>query len=334
MISQKKEKETRSNAVDLAAGILILWIMMFHAMNGSKVFGEVDARVALPFLTFSMPWFFYKSGFFFSPLPAKQRLAKDTRKLLWPFLKWTLLGYLLYMAMQVIDGTVTWQNCVIDPLQTFYIYGYLPANVPLWFVLSLIFVRVISNCLLNWKIPAEVLIVICIAIGYALPHDGSLTVPFYISNISMGIAFFMVGRRFGEYENNRWLLAICVLGYVAFLVFGCSIVGHHRNVLLEGHYLLWPLFAYCGIVIFNNLCMYADRFLSDSSLKDFRPLTFIGRHTLTLLVSHALIYVPVLHYSKLSPWQTVGIIVLGYLCLLAILVWSSRRKIIQTRQSS
>ena len=48
-------EQKRVKFVDLAGGILILWIMAFHAMNNCKVFGEVDVRVALPFLTFSMP---------------------------------------------------------------------------------------------------------------------------------------------------------------------------------------------------------------------------------------------------------------------------------------
>lgn len=49
-------KQQRIAWVDVARGILILWVMAFHAMNTSRVFGPVDVRVALPFLTFSMPW--------------------------------------------------------------------------------------------------------------------------------------------------------------------------------------------------------------------------------------------------------------------------------------
>ena len=64
---QDREGINRSRHINLAAGILMLWIITFHAVNGSKVFGEVNARVAIPFLTFSMPWYFYKSGSFFTP---------------------------------------------------------------------------------------------------------------------------------------------------------------------------------------------------------------------------------------------------------------------------
>ena len=57
----------RTYHLDLAAGILMLWIITFHAVNGAKVFGPVDARVAIPYLTFAMPWFFTNPGLFLTP---------------------------------------------------------------------------------------------------------------------------------------------------------------------------------------------------------------------------------------------------------------------------
>lgn len=315
---------TRVKSFDLAGGILILWIMAFHAMNMNKAFGDVDARVALPFLTFSMPWFYYKSGLFFKVMDCREGVKKDFRKLLIPFLKWSAIGYAILLLMQLVDGEFTWQACVVDPLHTLSIFGYLPIDVPAWFLLSLLFVRVISRYLIRWGLPPIVYILAGIAIGYSLHALGN-PLPFYFPNIAMGITFFMIGYRFGRFEEKKGLFAICAAGYVTFLLFGCSIVGHHRNILLVGHYLLWPLFAYCGIVTFDNLCRWADTLLSRSALRDSRPLTFIGEHTLTLLVAHALIYMPVTRYSTLSPWQTVGVIFVGYVLFLTPLLWREKR---------
>ncbi len=313
-------QQVRISSVDMAAGILILWIMSFHAMNGSKVFGEVDARVALPFLTFSMPWFFYRSGQFFEVLSPRERLAKDTRKLLIPFILWTAIGYLVHLTMQAIDGTFTWQNCVVEPLRTFSIYGYIPSNVPVWFVLTLFFVRIFSNALLRWSVPPLVSAVVGIAIGFLAHLLNNPSIPFYVPNIAMGIAFFMLGRSLGRFEQNRYVCAACMAGYIVFLLLGCSIVGHHRNILLTGHYLLWPVFAYCGIVSFNNLCRWLDAFLNRRRI-GVRPFTYLGARTMTLLVAHALVYMPVLHYSTLAPWPTVGVIFLGYVLFLGPLLW-------------
>lgn len=113
---------------------------------------------------------------------------------------------------------------------------------------------------------------------------------------------------------------------VAFLLFGPSIVGHHRNILLTGDYLLWPLFAYCGIVTFDNLCRFLDAALSRSAFVRHRPVVFIGRNTFTLLVTHAFVYFPVMRLSTLTPWQTVGIIFAGYLLILIPLLLLKSRK--------
>lgn len=87
------------------------------------------------------------------------------------------------------------------------------------------------------------------------------------------------------------------------------------NVLLCGHFLLWPVFAYCGIVTFNYLCRLIARVLKQA----IRPIAFVGEHAMTLLVSHALVYMPAVHLSPFTPWATVGIIFVGYLGILICL---------------
>ena len=260
-------------------------------------------------------------------MPLREGIEKDVRKLLIPFLKWSLIGYMLYLylLLLLIEGNFTWRDCVADPLKTFAIYGYIPLNVPAWFVLSLFYVRVIARFLIQWRIPPVAVIVMGIAIGFVLHRTGN-PLPFYVPNVAMGTAFFMVGYRFGRYEANRFLLAVSMAGYAAFLLFGPSIVGHHRNILLTGDYLLWPLFAYCGIVTFDNLCRFLDAALSRSAFVRHRPVVFIGRNTFTLLVTHAFVYFPVMRLSTLTPWQTVGIIFAGYLLILIPLLLLKSRK--------
>ena len=315
--------EKRVKYLDLAGGILIIWIIIFHAINGCKVFGEVDARVALPFLTFSMPWFFYKSGMLFK---AGAGVRRDVTKLLIPFLKWSAIGYIIYLVVLAVGGNLSVQTAVTDVANTFYIYGYVPVNVPAWFVLSLFFVRVIARYLIKWAVPPVVCIVAGIAFGYGFHLLANPHLPFYLANIVMGIAFFMVGYRFGRYESKRWLMTLCLAGYVAFIVLGPSIVGHHRNILLQGEYLLWPLFGYCGIITFNNLCRWVDGMLSRSALRNIRPISFIGANTMSVLVAHAFIYFPIQKLSPLTPWQNVGLIFLGYVLLLTPILLRKRVK--------
>ena len=308
-------KQQRIAWVDVASGILILWVMAFHAMNTSKVFGPVDVRVALPFLTFSMPWFYYKSGQFFNVDRGAAGIKKDVGKFVIPFLKWGMIGYIFYLVMHFISGTLTWKLATLNVLETFYIYGYIPINTPTWFILSLFLVRLCAYYLLKWKVSPIGSMIGGVVIGYAFHCLSCPWLPFLIANVAMGVTFFMMGYCFNKFETNKWLIAVCLIGYLGFICLGNSIVGHHRNVLLTGHFLLWPLFAYCGIVTFNNLC----RLIANAFSRYIRPITFVGENAMTLLVSHALVYMPVVHFSTLTPWTTVGIIFIGYVFILVLI---------------
>ena len=100
--------------IDLGAGIMILWVLLFHALgkhfalelqglqnvagdsslpdgthayiDANGIIRALDARAFFPYLHFFMPWFFYKSGQFFKKRDAKELIEKDTRKLLYPFI--------------------------------------------------------------------------------------------------------------------------------------------------------------------------------------------------------------------------------------------------------
>ena len=319
---------SRVSHLDLAAGILMLWIITFHAVNGSKVFGNVDARVAIPFLTFSMPWFYYKSGSFFRRNREGEGLERDVRKLLFPYLKWTILGFLAYLTMMAIDGTFCVEECLQKPLDTFWIYGYVPLDVPVWFVLSLFMVKVLAHFLFKLKVHPLFLVVLGFGVAFSLHVADNQRIPVYFSNIPMGLAFFMLGNMCHQYEEKLWVFVPCLVGYLLFLFLDTPVVGLHRNVYLGGNYYLWPLFSICGIVAFNNLCKWLCLAFEKIATCHFRPISFIGQYSIQLLVSHAFVYMPVLHYSKFPPMQTFLLIEGIYFLILipAIFLWNFRRK--------
>lgn len=280
----------------------MLWIITFHAVNGSKVFGDMDARVAVPFLTFSMPWFFYKSGMFFKG--SGNGLGRDVRKLLLPYLKWTAAGFAVYLLMMAIDGTFTFNDCLLKPLDTLWIYGYIPLDVPLWFVLSLFAVKALARCTARLKIHPAAVAAIGFAVAFGLHIADNPRIPVWLANIPMGLGFFFLGHLLSRHEGKAWIFIPCTIGYIAFIMSDTPVVGLHRNVHLGGNYYLWPLFSICGIVAFNNLCRWIGLALERTGLKKFRPVSFIGRNSILLLVSHAFVYFPILHYSTMPPVKT------------------------------
>lgn len=328
-MSSENAQNSRVGHLDLAAGILMLWVMTFHAVNNAKVFGDVDARVAIPFLTFSMGWFFYKSGAFFKDGRGMEGIRKDARRLLVPFLKWAAVGYAIHLIMMAVDGTFDIEHCILKPLDTFYIYGYIPIDVPIWFLLSLFVVKFISTWLLKWKIHPVIPIILGFGIASIFHIMNNPRIPYYLSNIPMGLAFFMLGYWLNKYESKKWLIALCAAGYVLFLIGDTPVVGLHRNIHLAGNYYLWPVFCYCGIVFFDNLCKWIRLLLDKWGCNRFRPFSYLGKNSILLLISHGLIYMTIIHYSKLSPMATFLIIEALYLFVLipAIVVWDKRKAI-------
>ena len=328
MEKESSKQCARVRYMDLAGGILIIWVMVYHALSTCKVFSPIDPRVELPWLTFSMPWFYYKSGQLFKGRTMMEGLRNDFKKLVTPFLKWSLAGYALYLIYQFIDGDMSFKSCVTHPINSLYKYGCMPICIPAWFVMSLFFVRVISRYLLSKHVSPIIIIVAGVAIGYVLNMHDDPMIPYFCMNVSMGLVFFMIGNKYGRFERNPMVIAACAAGYVLFLATVPSIVGHHRNVLLSGNYLLWPVYAYCGIVVFNNVCRWIEMLLPEKVFKFLRPLTFVGESTMILLVSHGLIYLSIVRYSTLSPWATVGIIVATYVVVFTpVLVYRYRKSV-------
>ncbi len=306
----------------------MLWVMTFHALNNAKVFGEIDARVVIPYLTFSMGWFFYKSGTFFKKDRGAEGIRKDVRRLLVPFLKWSAAGYAIHLAMMAVDGTFDLEHCILKPLDTLYIYGYIPIDVPIWFLLSLFVVRVIATWLLKWNTHPVIPIVIGFGTAFLLHILDNSRIPYYLSNIPMGLAFLMMGHWLHEYESREWLVAVCLAGYIFFIAGDTPVVGLHRNVHLAGNYYLWPVFCFCGIILLNNICRLISDLSDRLGASGFRPVSHLGKNSLLLLISHALIYMPVIHYSRMSPTATFLTIEALYLTVLipAVLICDRHKK--------
>ncbi len=55
--------EKRTEYVDLAAGIMIAWMILGHTASHASY--EGNFLIIGKYLSFFMPWFFYKSGFFY-----------------------------------------------------------------------------------------------------------------------------------------------------------------------------------------------------------------------------------------------------------------------------
>lgn len=128
--------------IDFLAGIMISFMMSYHAlfpMLGNRILSVI------PFLYFFMPWFFYKSGIFFSPT---KRIVVSS--LIKPFCVWSVIGFLIYIIYTLyVTKDASFGSMVKGPLYNLLFNAYLPINQALWFLPVLLLVKIISKYLLR-----------------------------------------------------------------------------------------------------------------------------------------------------------------------------------------
>lgn len=339
--------------VDFAAGIMILWMIIYHAVSpawffevldcfgrenialpeGAKAFVNADGHLEIinpciffPYLSFFMPWFFYKSGQFFKKRSCKELLAKDSRKLLLTFVIWSAIGYVFYLVFGAFQHSLTLRGSTYSILRGLFLTGKAPINEPLWFLLTLFGVRFVANWLLpNQDDKYRWLIVACIIIaGYVISYGcyrwNHPLLPYWVANGASGLVFFVLGYGLREYEDKWWLSLSCIIVYVIYCLVEFPMVTMMNNNPISGDYLLWTPTALCGIVVFNSLCKLLCKYVR------LAPLEYVGKNAMIIYVTHILIvqtcnfvvqYFEITSYYPYMLWLYLA----GYLVILPLLCY-------------
>lgn len=344
-------ERTRLPWLDFASGIMILWMIVYHAIStawgyevhdlwgitdvsllpaGVHAFIGIEGKLEVlnpclvfPWLYFFMPWFFYKSGQFFTKQSVKELWQKDTHKLLKTFVIWSAVGYVFYLLIGWLCDTITIRNATYSVIRGLFLTGKVPINTPLWFLLTLFGVRMVANQLLPerddkyaaWKIISMV------AIGYVISYlayrFNHRLLPYWVANGAAGLSFFALGYALRDWEQKWWLIAPSVLVYIVGCVWGFPVVDMWPNKLLAGQYLLWIPVSLCCIIVFNEVCRWITR------LVQLKPIEWVGKNAMTIYVVHCMVYVTVStifeYYDiQISSGGLLSVILLGYMLVLPI----------------
>lgn len=236
-----------------------------------------------------MPWFFFKAGVFFKQRPIKYELNKNFRRLIIPFIVFSIIGTILLWIKQCIRGELS-LGSFFSPIKGIIIQGATPGNLALWFLLSLYIVRLLflliynklsSNHCISFKILwGGILGCLCTAfipVHYLLELN-HIRYPLWLSNISSGILFFTIGYIFRNFCLNKIFTMIILIGYIIVMIFYPTIVGMRSGHLICGEYLLWVPTAVMGILTINNL--------SYLLFKKRNLLSIIGSQTMPYYCMH------------------------------------------------
>ena len=311
-------------------------MIIYHALCYGRDFanpGIVNTNpcVYFPYLSFFMPWFFYKSGQFFVKRPLKENLAKDARKLLLTFVIWSAIGYAMFLLFGILNHSLTLRSATYSIVRGLFLTGKVPINEPLWFLLTLFGVRFVANTILpdrNSKYMGLSIIAIAVlgyGVAYLAYRYNHPLLPFWIANGASGLAFFALGYGLRDYENTWWIIVPCVLVYVFCCFIGFPLVDMMFNKLLAGNFLLWIPVAFCGIISFNALCRFMYQYIR------IKPIEIAGQNAMNIYVTHILIVLTcifILEYFDLSPLfpYTIWILLASYALFLPVICYLLNRK--------
>lgn len=274
----------RDYDLDIVCGVLIIHMILWHISQWTGINYEGNQA-----LYFFMPWFFFKSGMYFKPSENyKERFIKDARRLLVPYVSFSVIGQVVFCIGLLIQGDTNWVHYVNFP-KSLLSTGALFANYPLWFLLSLFIVKTIYNRITS-RISDYYVIAIALAIAITCNYFG-IDTPRYLPNCALGLAFFVLGLRLKsiQYFSNR-LFLIAVLLYVASFVFP-SRIDMFPNTLLMGNYVLALLYALSGIIVIDRVARSTPP--HTYKILIIRVLANIGKDSMNYYVLHWIILMTV-----------------------------------------
>ena len=337
--------------VDFGAGIMILWMIIYHALgllfcyelNGYwdikeisllpsnlKGFINQDGKLDIinpcmffPYLHFFMPWFFYKSGAFFEKCNISKLWKKDWGKLMRTFIIWSLIGYVFYILFGLLDDSLTWRRAGYSVIRSLFLRGQIPLNGSLWFLLSLFIVRFVANITLPSKedscfcLRLFVLILMGYLISYLSHRVDSDLLPFWIANGAAGLCFFTLGYAMKKYEFSWTLILPCTIVYIVGCMRGFPMVDMLSNSLLSNHYVLWIPISFCCIIFFNAFCRIFCKYVR------VKFIEIIGLYAMPIYVTHRIIiqsvYFLVTYLNIIIPsWLLMCLMLLSYVVFLPL----------------
>ena len=204
--------------LDTASGILLLHMICYHCWQWAEL--PPDA-IWLRILSFFMPWFFFKSGMFYKNQSADKVIKKCFRKLIIPFLIFSIIGE-IFDIIRILSIGAQWniisgiKTIIGSLLKTGAIFG----NYPLWFLPSLFAVRIIYNCLNKTKRHESLwlLLIIPILLFYTV-KIAHIELPYYLYNVPTGLMFYMLGDKLRHIRLSNIILISIVTLYLISVIF-------------------------------------------------------------------------------------------------------------------
>ena len=282
MPSKQIERKMRKNYLDAAAGFLIIQIIIGHILQLCYKWDYMDLWIRI--FCFYMPFWYFKSGMFAKTnMDYKNCIRKGYEKLIVPFLAVTVIGWLMNMPFDFLNSDKSIFEIVFRPWASLLYHGSMPSSLTLWFLLSLFWVKILGQYVIN-TIPrsyTHIVALFVLLLGFGISFIYKYF-PLQIATIFPGLFFYLMGylsKDRIERLNIPSIVAFMLI-FILICVFYDSVVEMRSNSLAKGNYFLWAVKNYMGLMVFLTIL---------SKMPRLRLLEYIGQNSMSYYIFHWLV---------------------------------------------
>ncbi len=275
---ENHSRRERDLSLDAIAGLFII-LMIFQHFN-------INTRAPFTIghiFMFNTSWFFFKSGMFHRPERIdKSTIVKWSRRLMVPFVTCSLFGGIMALMCERIETGHFNLSILPGLVGQICMFGAPWWNIPVWFLLTLFVVKVVTARYhgRNTWIYVLVSLVICLGHHYMV-NTGRFN---YIGNMALATLFYVLGYKTKDmdFSSHKSLYTLAAVFVIIFFIYP-SALDIWSNKALYGNYLLSILSAVVGIMLVNRIFKVC-KFLQ------IKPLLFMGQNAMLFLVLHVPFY--------------------------------------------
>lgn len=290
----------RDSTFDILKGLAIIFVVIGH----SRFPFVVEHFI----VSFHMPVFFFVSGYFFKIRDMRTELGNNWNRIMVPYLftSATMIAVAFIIGLfsgpawgGVLDQFVT---CLVggQPLIAIPLYGKILNLGPLWFLLALVFIRIMAKFLFALKIHdiAKAFIVIVLAFVGIKTSARGIFMPWFIPSALCGLGFFFVGYQLKarDFANARpaakWALLITS---VACWIYCVLYSGMSINAAAFGAHYVFDVYGALGATL---LCYLLSKKMAQGSNAVQRYFNFMGKYSLLVLCIHTV-------ELQFVPWESI-----------------------------
>lgn len=265
------QKKTLSE-FNILKGIGIFLVVLGHA-------GSVDASVINVIFSFHMPLFFFVSGFFFKETSLKDFFEKKGKRILIPYIAFSLLSFLIYFIPNYKHSKFNFLDFFYGTFLGVSDGFYLSWNIVLWFLPALFLLNLVYLLLAKFKM--KFLLIVLIALGVYFKNEEAKILPFHLISVLLSLPFFIAGNFLKQHYEilNKYLKNWM---FVLFLIVGVFIANANSTtpdlrINLIGN----PFVFYSASVMLIFATLLLSRLINENKIVEW-----LGNNSLLIMCIH------------------------------------------------